>query len=76
MFIKNIEETTPAEYYKDKELFKDFDSIEEYIKKFITRPLKNFITGSRDFNIVEEDITEYDEPVLEENNEPEGDKTG
>ncbi|MBE3094750.1 MAG: hypothetical protein IMZ52_06930 [Actinobacteria bacterium] len=75
MFIKTIEETTPAEYYKDKELFKDFDGIGEYIKKYITRPLKNFVTGSRDFNITEEDTTEYDEPNLEVINEPEAGKT-
>jgi hypothetical protein len=75
MFIKSIEETTPAEYYKDKELFKDFDGIGEYIKKYITRPLKNFVTGSRDFNITEEDTTEYDEPNLEVTDEPEAGKT-
>jgi hypothetical protein len=75
MFIKTIEETTPAEYYKDKEMFKDFEGIEEYIKKYITRPLKNFVTGSRDFNIVEDDTTEYDEPTLEAINEPEAGKT-
>jgi hypothetical protein len=73
-FIKNIEDTTPAEFYKDKELFKDFDGIQEYIKKYITRPLKNFITGSRDFNITEDDNTEYDEiPVEVVNN---GEKEG
>lgn len=75
VFIKNIEETTPAEYYKDKELFKDFDGIEEYIKRYITRPLKNFVTGSRDFNVTEEDTTEYDEPSLEVIDEPEAGKT-
>mgnify|MGYP001488244652 CR=1 FL=1 len=55
-----VEETTPAEYYKDKELFKDFDNIGAYIKKYITRPLKNFVTGSRDFNITTDDETEFD----------------
>jgi hypothetical protein len=65
IFIKNIEETTPAEYYKDKGLFKDFDNIEQYIKKYIVRPLKNFVTGSRDFNIVEDDNTEYDDVPVE-----------
>ena len=75
MFIKNIEETTPAEYYKNKEMFRDFEGIEEYIARFITRPLKNFVTGSRDFNISEEDGTEYDEPNLEVFDEPETGKT-
>lgn len=75
IFIKNIEETTPAEYFKDKELFKDVDGIGEYIKKYITRPLKNFVTGSRDFNMTEEDMTEYDEPELEVENATKEGKT-
>jgi hypothetical protein len=58
--VKTVEETTPAEYYKDKELFKDFDNIGAYIKKYITRPLKNFVTGSRDFNVSTDDDVEYD----------------
>jgi hypothetical protein len=50
-FIKMIEETEPADYYLDKGLFKDFDNIEFYFEKYITRPLKNFVMGSRDFNV-------------------------
>ncbi len=50
-FIKMIEETEPAEYYADKELFKDFDNIGFYFEKYVTRPLKNFVMGSRDFNV-------------------------
>jgi len=60
-FIKIIEENEPAEFYsgKDKELFKDFDNIDFYFKKYVTRPLKNFITQSRDFNVdTEDDIDE------------------
>lgn len=53
-FIKTIEENEPAEYFEDKKLFKDFDNLEYYFKKFLTRPLKTFILGSRDFNIGEE----------------------
>jgi hypothetical protein len=75
IFIKNIEETTPAEYYKDKTLFKDIDRIDDYIKKYITRPLKNFVTGSRDFNIIEDDTTEYDDIPLEVKNDTEEGKT-
>lgn len=54
-FIKTIEENEPADYFKDKELFKDFDNIDWYFKKYITRPLKNFITQSRDFNVESDD---------------------
>lgn len=64
-FIKIIEENEPADFYKDKELFKDVDNIDWYFKKYLTRPLKNFITQSRDFN-VEEDDEESDFDSLEE----------
>jgi len=59
MWVKDIERDTPAEFYKDKEKFRDIDGIEEYAEKFITRPLRNFITGSRDFNI--DDISTINE---------------
>jgi hypothetical protein len=54
-FIKTIEENEPAEYYKDKKLFKDFDNVDFYFRKYVTRPLKNFITQSRDFNVTTDD---------------------
>ena len=44
-YISIVENYTPAEYYKDKSLFKDFDSIKEYFERFIVRPFKNFFTG-------------------------------
>lgn len=47
-FVKMIETYTPAEYYKDKSLFADFDKIKEYFERFILRPMRNFITGSKD----------------------------
>lgn len=69
--IKIIEETEPAEYFKDKELFKDFDNIGFYFKKYVTRPLKNFVTQSRDFN-VETDAGDDDLFIEDEDNESEG----
>lgn len=53
-FIKMIEENEPAEFYEDREIFKDYDNIGFYFEKYVTRPLKNFILGSRDFNIESE----------------------
>ena len=61
-FIKIIEENDPADYYKDKELFKDFDNIGWYFRKYVTRPLSNFIQNSRDFNV---DFDEVDDEVDE-----------
>lgn len=53
-FIKLIEQNDPADYYQDKGLFKDYDNIgPKYFEKYVTRPLKNFITQSRDFNVDE-----------------------
>lgn len=43
---ERIEQTTPAEYYKDQSLFKDFDGLGEYFKRMITRPIKNIIFGT------------------------------
>jgi hypothetical protein len=60
-FIATIEQNEPADYYKDKKLFKDFDNIEWYFKKYVTRPLKNFITQSRDFNVEQDDSDSEDD---------------
>jgi hypothetical protein len=71
-FIKTIEENEPADYYKDKGLFKDYDNIEWYFDRFLRRPLKNFITGSRDFSLEgpdDSDDGEIDIPeILSEEN--------
>jgi len=65
-FIKTIEENEPADYYKDKELFKDFDKIDDkYFKKYVTRPLKNFITQSRDFNVEQDEVEDDDFDIRE-----------
>lgn len=63
-FIKTIEQNEPAEYFEDKQLFKDIDNIDFYYKKYVTRPIKNFITQSRDFNV--EQDTEEDDTLWEE----------
>lgn len=55
-FIKMIEEGEPAEVFGDeRNAFKDFQGIEKYFEAYVLRPLKNFITGSRDFNVDGED---------------------
>lgn len=46
--VKTIEQYTPAEYYKDKKLYKDFDGIGDYFERFVLRPLKNLQHGSSD----------------------------
>ncbi len=48
--IRDIEEYCPAEYYKDKKLYVDFDHLREYIERFMTRPLRNLLTGSKELD--------------------------
>lgn len=64
--IDTIERYTPAEFYKNQDLYKDFDGIGNYIKRFFLRPLKNLQFGSKekDFEFYvkeEENINEYDD---------------
>lgn len=50
VWMKQIEEYTPAECYKDKTLYKDFDGIGSLFKRHVLRPLKNILlkTNERD----------------------------
>lgn len=43
-----ISQYTPEEYYKDKKLYKDFDGLGSYFSRFIKRPLKNLMVGSKE----------------------------
>jgi hypothetical protein len=64
-WIKEIETKTPAEWYENDKLFKDVDNLSKYWENYVTRPLKNFITGSRDFNISEASEEGEDSPELD-----------
>lgn len=51
-WIKDIEQLEPAEWWNEnRELFKDVDNLTQYWEDFIVRPIKNFITRSKDFNV-------------------------
>lgn len=61
-----IEKYTPAEYYKNKELYRDFDNIGNYIERFMLRPLRNLMHGTKDRDYEyyvkdEESVDAYDE---------------
>lgn len=43
-----ISQYTPEEYYKDKSLYKDFDNIGDYFRRFVLRPIKNLIFGGNE----------------------------
>lgn len=46
--LATISKYTPEEYYKDKTLYKDFDGIGDYFKRFVKRPLKNLQFGTKE----------------------------
>ena len=39
---------TPEEYYKDKQLYKDYDNVGQYFQRHVLRPLRNIKFGTRD----------------------------
>ena len=59
---ETIEKYTPAEYYKNKNLFKDHDNIGDYFTRFVLRPLRNLQHGSdeRDFEYFVKDENDSD----------------
>ncbi len=50
VLIADIEQYTPAEYFKDQDLYKDDDGLGSYARRFIFRPLKNLLTGSKELD--------------------------
>jgi len=61
--LATISQFTPEEYYKNKNLYKDYDKLGEYFERFVKRPLKNLMTGSkdRDHEFCVDDNTAYGE---------------
>ena len=47
-WLMEIEKYCPAEYYKDKTRYHDFFGIVEYIERFMFRPLKNLVLGTKE----------------------------
>lgn len=50
VMIRDIEEHCPADFYKDQKLYADYDHLREYITRFMTRPLNNLLTGSKEMD--------------------------
>ena len=79
-----MEQYEPAEYYKNKKLYKDFRGIHSSWVLEILRPIKNLVTGSKEYPIEEEDMDVFEDTMEEmEDDEtvdisiafPEGDRT-
>jgi hypothetical protein len=51
-WIRDIETMRPAEWFEDQKKFADMDGMNEDMAD-IKRSIKNFMTGSRDFNVAE-----------------------
>lgn len=52
--IYMMEKNEPAEYYKDKELYKDFLGIHKYWIDWVLRPVRNLVIGSKDYEVTED----------------------
>ena len=46
--LASISQYTPEEYYKNKDLYKDFDNIGDYFDRFVKRPLQNLMFGTNE----------------------------
>lgn len=57
--IRMVEQTMPADFYKDKNLYKDMTKKRKLMTDLVYRPLANTLIGSRDFNIDINDIEKY-----------------
>lgn len=66
IWLRDIEKYKPCEYFEDKALYTDYDGIMDYMNRFIFRPLKNLITGSRDFDKEFQPLEQGDEDTYEE----------
>lgn len=51
VWIKDVEQFRPAEWFDQQEKYKDMDGFSLYIYNYVTRPIRNFIKGVRDFVI-------------------------
>jgi len=79
-WIKDIEKYEPAQWLKSDprgDMYRDVGNVEEYFEKYIVRSIKNFITGSKDFNINddENELESLDDEELfaDADDYPEGD---
>lgn len=57
--IAQIEQTKPADLYKEPKKYKDFNKLRQYEKDMVLRPLLNSLVGNRDYDIDIDDIEKY-----------------
>lgn len=63
--LATISQYTPEEFYKDKQLYEDWDGLGEYYDRHICRPMKNLMFDEdirdKEFYVPDGDIDENDE---------------
>jgi hypothetical protein len=67
LWIRDIETEEPAQWLLTDprgNMYRDVGNIEEYFQKYMVRPLKNFIQGSKDFNIGDDTASEDEDLTL------------
>lgn len=53
-WVKDTETMTPAEWHDKQEKYKDMDGLTTYLTNFVKRPILNFLSGTRNFELVGE----------------------
>ncbi|WP_346938169.1 hypothetical protein [uncultured Clostridium sp.] len=50
VWTRDIEKYRPAEYFKDKKMYRDFDGFIDYLNRFVFRPIKNFLMKTKEYD--------------------------
>jgi hypothetical protein len=62
-WIADIEKEEPAQWLLTDprgDIYRDVSNIDDYYQKYIVRPIKNFIQGSKDFNVDEKEGEDFE----------------
>ena len=57
--IAQIEQTKPADLYKEPDKYKDYSKLRKYMKDLVLRPALNTLVGNKDFNLNLDDVESY-----------------
>lgn len=59
--VRDMERYCPAEYYKDKQLYRNEDGFKDYLARIVARPVRNFFLGTREMDqefCIDNDVAE------------------
>jgi hypothetical protein len=67
MLVKMVEKEHPGEHYKDYKLFADFFDLGKYLLNYVTRPITNFFTGAKNYEVDDDDpVFDAEEDIFQE----------